>query len=853
MKKITLLIALAVVTLATPSLGNAAPKDKKTAAKADTTKAETAYEKLMKEDPETHEGFITVHKSKSKVYFQIPLDILGREMLIGSTISEISDNGDALIGQKPHDPLHVTFDKVEESINLVKINKDYTTNSKREAFRKALDLNSAGSVINKFKIHSYVPDSSAVIIDVTDFFVSDNKALSPFDPYSQNTYSGQVSRNASFQSQNSFLVGVKAFPTNVSVKSSLSYKYSLNYRGRSLAEDVAFTAVVTRSILLLDEKPYKSRHADSRIAIFPTGKYLYNEDEQKSKIVYYVNRWRVEPSDTAAYMAGKTVDATKPIVFYIDPAFPQEWQSAIYEAVNQWQEPFERIGISNAIMAKPFPTDDPEFDPDNLKYSCIRYAPINIENAMGPSWVDPRSGEIINASVYVYHDVVKLINNWRFVQTSQADESVRSGNLPADVLHQSLSYVIGHEVGHCLGLMHNMSASATIPVDSLRSPTFTQKYGTTHSIMDYARFNYVAQPGDKERGVSLTPPKFGLYDYFTIDYSYRPVFGVSEEEEEEIMLTKLHVAQSDPVYRYGKQQGGVLDPRSQNEDLGDNAVKASRYGIANLKYIIPNINTWVENDDDFSYRNGIYEEVIQQYLRYVQHVFSYVGGVNLWEKYEGDAVEAAYKCVPREMQKEAFDFLCEQVRDLEWLDEPALIANMQMAGNPSRMFQRALAEAIVSCPAKILNCEMLAHDEPIYKFSDCLEDVYKFIWTPTMKGRKLTELDMMLQREFVSRSFHGAGFSYSGSRAAAKNISLVEPAHQHTHFCSHDECNAAINPYAGYDSPYTMFGTAPVVDSEYYRYAMKTKKLLEKKVKTAKGEDKAHYTLLLHNIEKALN
>ncbi|MCQ2163252.1 MAG: zinc-dependent metalloprotease [Bacteroidales bacterium] len=817
--------------------------------KKDSVKTESSYEKLMKEKPETHEGFITLLKSKGKVYFQIPLDIMGREMLMGSTLSEVSDNGNGLVGSKSiNGLLHISFEKLGEKVNMIQVNKDFITDSDRPEMAKALDINSAGSVIASFKIHSYVPDSTAVLFDATDFFVSDNKKMRPFDDMSLNTLMGRAKLMPEYQSQNSFLGDVKAFETNISIKSTLSYKYSVSYGGRNILEDEPYSAVVTRSILLLDEKPYKTRPTDSRIAIFPTGKILFSEKEQKSEVVYFANRWRLEPSDTAAYRAGKLVDPIKPIVFYIDPAFPKEWQPAIYEAVNQWQEPFEKIGFSNAICAKPFPEDDPEFDPDNLKYSCIRYAPVTIENAMGPSWVDPRSGEIINASVYVYHDVIKLVNNWRFVQTAQADPRVRSGKLPDDLLHESMRYVIGHEVGHCLGLMHNMSSSATIPVDSLRSPTFTQKYGTTHSIMDYARYNYVAQPGDLERGVKLTPPKFGLYDYFTIDYAYRPIFDVTPEDEKAILSAKLSLAQADPIYRYGKQQGSILDPRSQNEDLGDNSVKASEYGVKSLQYIIPNIDEWVVDDDDYSYRKEIYEAALNQYLTYVRHVFSNIGGINLWEKHEGDPVEVAYKCVPRETQKEAFEFMCNQLKDLKWLDNEELLSKIQLAGLPSRNFERAIVEAIVAAPAKLLSCEMLGYDEEIYTTSECMKDLYDFVWESAKSGKKLTNLDMMLQREYVRRVFGGAGFKYTGTGAepSARRFAIVD-----------DEDNAkagvdAANPYAGYDTPYVMFVTQPSFDSEYYKYAMKVKKLVEKKASSSKGEEKAHYELIAKNIKNTL-
>ncbi|MCF0172173.1 MAG: zinc-dependent metalloprotease [Bacteroidales bacterium] len=825
---------------------------------SDTTKVETDYDKFLKKKPVSKVGFITLHQAEDKLWCEMPVEMMDRQMLFASTLSEISDNGLGIVGYKTNDPLLVSFRKVGKKVTLNLHENEYVTREQDTTIAAALKINGIGSVLAAFDVKTYNNDSTAVVFDMTDFFIGDVRKLRPLDDRS-----GSTSVTVMHKSKESFILSCKAFETNVTVRTSMTYSVNATVKGQEVLKGEPMTAVMTHTLLLLDEQPWKPRPVDSRIAIFPTTKILFDGAKQASENICYANRWRMEPKDTAAFLRGEKVDPVKPIIFYIDPAFPVEWKDAIFEAVNQWQEPFERIGFSNAIMAKPYPTDDPEFDPDNLKYSCIRYVPTTVENAMGPSWTDPRSGEIINASVFVYHDVVKLINNWRFIQTAQTDASVRSGKLPKEVFEDAMRYVITHEVGHCLGLMHNMSSSATIPVDSLRSPSFTQKYGTTHSIMDYARFNYVAQPGDMEKGVKLTPPRFGLYDYFTIHYSYAPLFDVKTyEEEKEIVFGWIKEAIADPVYRYGHQQmRSIIDPRSQNEDLGDNSVTASEYGTKNLKYILPKVSSWVVDDNDCTYKREIYTGIIEQYLTYVKHVYANIGGIYLYEKLDGDPIENAYSPVPVERQKEAFDWLVKQFNDTAWLDEPTLMEVMPIIGSPAKAMKVALAEAIVKTPAKIMTHEQVYSKDKVWKLEDCCAEVYDLVWKPTIQGRKLTADQMMLQREFVKTWFAAAGYTkYSGAGAGPKADSkgittpdFLKDYEARNARLLNDTPNPDRQVVYGYSDPYYFFVGNLVYNHEFYDTLLKVQKLLKSRVGSASGETKAHYELLLHNIQKTID
>ena len=760
-----LLVLLLCLTAATAT----AKKPKSSASKKAESSAEkpkeSDYDKLFKEKHTVADGMFRLHDVKGKLYFEIPDSLFGREMLLGSTISEVSDNAAATTGSKSDYPLHVVFTRNDRSVQLRTVNCENITDETgaSRALAEAVKRNTADPILRNYKIEAWNRDSTAVVVNVTDLFVADVEEMSPFSKYGLYT---AFELKKTFQKERSMLGEIKAFSDNVVVRSTLSYIFTLTRGRTTLVKDQPLTAVMTRSLVLLPREPYRPRITDSRMSVFPTGKVLFSEREQRAKVIYYAHRWRLEPSDMDAWKRGERVAPKKQIVFYVDDGFPEMWKKHIFEAVDQWNEPFGRIGFKNAIAAKPYPKDDPEFDPDNIKYSCIRYAPIAIANAMGPSWVDPRSGEILNASVYVYHDVMKLLNNWLFVQTAQADERVRAVTIPEEVIGDGLRYVVAHEVGHCLGYMHNMSASAVIPVDSLRSPSFTQKYGTTTSIMDYARFNYVARPGDRERGVKLTPPRFGLYDYYAVKWLYTPVPDAATAADEYAVTSKwITGAAADSVYRFGKQQfSRSIDPRSQSEDLGDDAVKASGYGIANLKYILGNMNAWISaQDPDFSQRRTLYDEVLTQYVRYLNHVLANVGGIYFAEKMEGDPVEA-YRSVPRERQREALLFCLAQLKDMKWLDNAELIRDMPLMGSPAESIMASLVSVVVAAPARVALSAALAEKEA-YTPEECRRDVYEFVWASTLKGRTPDALEMMLQREYVRSLSLSAGLKYTGTGA----------------------------------------------------------------------------------------
>ena len=479
MKKIIVLLMVTCLVLPFVQDANAFGKKKKkkmpteqTALVRPPVKKTDPYAELLKGAKTVKGDFITLHNVKGKIFFEMPVKYFNREMLLASTMTASNNSMFCLNGFKSKDPMHIKFVMIDSTIYMCDVNTSATFDEK-EAVRmeKVKKLNFLDPMRRKFKREAYNTDSTAVVFDASVLFNGGEPALAPIESQS----SGLLQVSVTPKTDLTIVGEMKAFDDNIMVKSTFSYDYSMRIMMFDLGNG-PLTIEATRTLLLLPEEKMRPRISDSRIGIFLTDKQYISNEEDGLQNYTLANRWRLEPKDMEAWKRGELVEPIKPIVYYIDDAFPELWRKAAKEGTLRWNKAFEKIGFKNVIQVRDFPKDDPEFDPDNLKYSCIRYVPSYTANAMGPSWVDPTTGEIINASVIVYNDVIKLNNQWRFVQTAQIDPSVRGKKLPDDIVYETLAYVIGHEVGHTLGLMHNMAASAAYPVDSLRSASFTQKY-----------------------------------------------------------------------------------------------------------------------------------------------------------------------------------------------------------------------------------------------------------------------------------------------------------------------------------------------------------------------------------------
>ncbi len=858
-------------------------EDKKTAVASDSTKTElTDYQKLFdKKKCETVKGLITIHKIDDKqILFEFPTTVLCKDMLLGSTVSKISNIEHGVLGYKSKQPMHIRFEKEYDHINMVTVNDLYTTD--QENIKAAVQNATIGGIVKSFKVKAWNADSTAVVFDATDLFLSHMVDIDPFDPYFG--YGNKpFNRSVQFEKDKSNLEAIKSFSDNFSVSSKLTYKSTVNYssKGSSYVVEnrVPVTAVVNRSFLLLPEKPMRPRLADPRMNIFPTGKAKFTTMDPRGTLPeYYARRWNIEPKNMEAWKAWMKrhkkddiealmntpvvddglVEPVKPVVFYMDTAFPESWRAPMKAAAEQWNEAFARIGFKNVVQVRMFPTkeEDPEFDPDNLKYSCFRYQPVDFQNAMGPSWFDPRTGEILNATVLVYHDVVKLVSNWMFTQTAAANKSIRNGDIPQDQLDDALRYVVGHEVGHCFSLMHNMAASAAIPVEKLRDPKFTQKHGTTYSIMDYARWNHVAQPGDMEKGVKLTPPRIGLQDFFAMKWLYMPLPECETYKDEKPILDKMISEKSgDPRFRYGKQQiFSMLDPSSQSEDLGDDVVKSSEYAVKNLKFIMKNLNTWLkDNDPDLSKRENLYKATVSQYYKHLYHVYNVKGGIYLNERMQGDK-RPSYELVPAEYQRRAQQFLCDELEDMSWLTPKDLLEEIPLMSNQAVRMQQYLLALLVADRGS-----MESYRHVGFTVSEAQDMVIDALFKNTKKGKSLTAFEMSNQNSYIHMMTMFSTLDKENASAKGKNLTDIQidlsDADEGCYFFSGlcpDVFEMTPEEIMGYGFFRGIAASFYPRYHVYYSKLLKIRELIESKKNTGNEETRAHYQLMLHNLNGML-
>ncbi|MFL2617309.1 MAG: zinc-dependent metalloprotease [Flavobacteriaceae bacterium] len=707
------------------------------------TKKEKTYNDIITDKAVTDNGLFDVHKIDDKYFYEINDSLLGRDMMMVTRVVKMATEI-PLSAHKMSEQV-LKWEKFNNNILLRVASYSKFANDSL-AINEAVSNSNFEPIIASFKISVKNKDKNSYVIDVTSLYKNDVKAFG-FPQSRRKTY-----KISSLDSKLSFIESIRSFPLNIETKHIKTYKSSDSRNGQ-------ISMVLNNSMVLLPKEPMRRRYFDQRVGWITSRQIDYGIDNQEAETVRYLRRWRLEvkDEDIEKFKNGELVEPKNPIVFYVDPGTPIKWRKYIKQGIEDWNVAFEAAGFKNAIIAKDPPTkeEDPEWSPEDIRYSVFRYLASTTINANGGQVSDPRSGEILQFDINWYHNVMKLLRNWWVIQTGAVNPDARSVELKNEVMGEGIRFVAAHEVGHAIGLPHNMGSSSAYPVDSLRSATFTKKYGTSPSIMDYARWNYVAQPGDE--GVALMPsywdtPNVGIYDKYSIKWGYRPILDVSEEEEKKILRNWILEKANDLKYRFGS---AGIDPSSQTEDLGDNAVKASEYGIANLKRILPNLLEWsTVEGEDYSDLKEMYNTLLSQFRRYMGHVANNIGGVYQFYK-TADQDGAVYTHVSKEHQKACVNFLNNHLFNTPyWMIEKDILNKIEFAGmtNRIRTVQSSYLNNILDFGkmARMIENEAL-NGNNAYTLENFMNDVKNGIWSELRNGKKIDVYRRNLQRTYIQR------------------------------------------------------------------------------------------------------
>ena len=724
------------------SLGTNAQK-KDSTEKEKKPKKEKTYEEIITKDAITDDGLFKVHKVKDKYYYEIADSLLGRDMLMVTRIVKMAT--ELPLNRHKMSEQVLKWEKFDNNIFLKQASYSKFANDSLP-ISIAVSNSNFEPIISSFKIAVENKENNSHVIDVTSLYKSDIKIFG-FPQSSRKGY-----KITSLDSKLSFIESIRSFPLNIETKHIKTYKSSNSRNGQ-------ISMVLNNSMILLPKEPMKRRYFDQRVGWFTSAQTDYGIDNQEAETVRYLDRWRLEikDEDIDKFKNGELVEPKKPIVYYLDPATPEKWRKYLKDGIEDWNVAFEAAGFKNAVIVKYPPTkeEDPDWSPEDVRYSTVRYLASPSLNANGPHVSDPRSGEIIESDINWYHNVMKLLRNWYFVQTAAVNPDSRGVEFKNEVMGELIRFVSSHEFGHTIGLPHNMGSSSAYPVDSLRSATFTKKYGTSPSIMDYARFNYVAQPGDE--GVALMPsqwntPNVGVYDIYSVKWGYKPILDVSIEEEKSILKSWIMEKANDLKFRFGS---AGIDPSSQTEDLGDDAVKASEYGIANLKRIMPKLMEWTTKDGETYTELGyMYGQVLGQFGRYMGHVSNNIGGIYQYYK-TSDQDGAVYTHVKKSRQQNCMNFLHNQLFETpKWMINKEILNKIEFAGitNRIRSTQSRTLNSLLDFGkmARLIENEAI-NGKNAYSLIEMMTDLRKGIFNEVYKNKTIDVYRRNLQLAYLDR------------------------------------------------------------------------------------------------------
>ena len=824
--------------------------------------SKTDFEKIASESNLVSRGMFNVYAQDGKYYFEIPVSLLQRDMLVVNKLQrvpfELNDAGVNRGTNYETQMIRFEWNKEEKKIR-VRQSRPLPESPENDAITRSVRDNFISPLIADFKLEACNADSTSVIIQINDIYDGSETSI--------NNVFDNINLGTSAVKDLSRIMSIKAFPNNIVATSELTTKV------REGMSAVNVTVEVSSSLVLLPEKPMMGRLDDPKVGYFTKDLLYFSDSQQKTEEKKYSTRWRLEPKpeNREAYLRGELVEPEKPIVFYIENSTPYRWRKYIKQGIEDWQVAFERAGFKNAIIAKELP-DSIAVNADDINYSVVTYAASSKANAMGPSILDPRSGEILEADIMWWHNVISMVQEWITVQTGAIDPKARGTKLPDEMMGDAIRFVACHEVGHSLGLRHNMMGSWTFPTDSLRSKSFTDKMNSTaSSIMDYARYNYVAQPGD---GVTAVSPHIGPYDIFAIEYGYR-WYGLPTPEAEKDVLYDFLNKHNGRLYKYSEAQDprSAVDPRAQNEDLGDDPVRSSELGIANLKRIVPEIIKWTttgEKGQTYEEASRLYYAVITQWNNYLYHVMANIGGIYIENTTVGDGVKT-YTYVEKEKQEASLDFLLNEVLCYpRWLfDTEISDYTFLLRKNPTGVIEYAPSQILKNTQGYIF-WDLLSNDrlmrmlenelkngKKAFTVVEMMDKMHNSIFATTIKGGTPDVMERNLQKGFLDALITAAAESEGVKINKQLTATSGNPyLFHHTPWCSHDEFAIEQAERMGARRELSFYGgqVNRISDAISVKRGelLRIKKLLESRRNTSDTAARYHYDDMILRINTAL-
>ncbi len=740
------LLLLSGVSTATFAKGKKSKKKAQTTTAAAPAKKQSEYDKLFKDKQvkTSKGGIMTLHIVDDKLFVELPLKMLNRDMMLMSSVAEITDHTDSYVGLSPLRPLQVKFDTINRTVLLRRDRSQSVVADNGAEIRRALAQSNMPAILGSYKIKAFNADSTAVVFDMTDLFIGNESLLTAIDPRSETKL---VLRGVSFNQKKdrSMLTDVAAFDDNATVTSYITYDSKIGKTYNKVT-----TAKLVRSLALLPETPMRPRLADFRLPLNVLGKYNYHSDYKLMDPVYFATRWRMEPSDQAAYDRGEAVEPKAPVVFYIDTTFTAQMSAAITKGILEWNKCFEAIGFKNAIRVRPFPTpeEDPQFSPQNFRYNCINYVPSLTGDTRVRTYVDPRSGEILRTTVMVCHNMTWEMPFEIFVFTAHADPSVRQRYMPDSTLFEHIKNHFTWLTGvDCFGMSYNLTSSAAFSSDSLRhNAAFTRKYGTTPSMLDIAKYNFIAPIDAVKKGFRITPVGVGEYDYHVVKCLYKPVPEAKTSEEELKVIEKwVDATVGNPVYRY---ENAKDCPDCGANDVGDDDIKNFKYVLGNLQYCMENFDKWISDEDDpeYLYRNGIYNYLYRRYKQLLTQVAITAYGVKTYERKANDPVPS-YEFTPYAEQKEALDILYANRYMPDWVQRPELVRLMGIQRERIEEHKDYLSLLMNATATRLFIYEGQGKDH--FDHKRYIRYMFDKLFEKTRKGQKLSDEDFYYQTNFA--------------------------------------------------------------------------------------------------------